>query len=259
MSNDRFYYGQGRVSLAEINATTGAVGAFVYVGDVSVLTPKFSVDKVQHTESNSGQLGLAASFDGKRTGTIDLTMHSLDATNLAKFTRGAVVQTASGTVTAETLPDALAEGDIVYLANQGASAIVLTDSTGSPVTLVADTDYFVEDAAFGRIRMGDVSTFTQPFKAAYSYSASKSVSFFKTGQKNYALKFEGVDLANDNAPVMVDFYKVAPSVLQQLDLITTGNDVAGAQVSADILIDTSKAASGDLGQFGRIVYIGVAA
>lgn len=259
MSDDRFYYGQGRVSLAEIDATTGAVGLFQYVGDASVLTPKFSVDKIQHTESNSGQLGLAASFDGKRTGTIDITMHSINADNVAKFTRGTVVQTTAGTVTAEVLPNALVLDDIVYLRNPGASAIVITDSNATPATLVEGTDYFVEDANFGRIRIGNPASFTQPFKAAYSFTDRRTASFFKTGQKNYALKFEGLDLANGNAAVMVDFYKVAPSVLQQLDLITTGNDVASMQVSSDILIDSSKPATGDLGQFGSISYIGVAA
>lgn len=259
MSDERFYYGQGRVSLAEIDATTGLPGLFVYVGDVSVLTPKFATDKVQHKESNTGQRSLAASFDIDKTCTIDMTMHKVDPENIAKFTRGTVVQTASGTVTAETLPDTLAEGDIVYLKNPGASAIVITDSAGTPATLVEDTDYFVEDANFGRIRIGPPGSYTQPFKVAYSYSARRSVGIFKASQKNYALKYEGLDLANSDAPVMVDFYKVAPSVLQQLDLITTGNDTASMQVTSDVLQDPTKPASGDLGQFGNISYIGLAA
>jgi hypothetical protein len=256
---ERFFYGQGRVSLAELDATTGLPGKFDYLGDVSALAPKFATEKVQHKESNSGQRGLAASFDIDKTLTLDITIHKLDADNVAKFTRGSVTQTAAGTATAEALEDELVVGDYVYLDNPGVSDVVITDSAGTPATLVEGTDYSVEDANFGRIKILNVGTYVQPFKAAYSYTACRSVGLLKAAQKNYALRYEGIDLANNDAAVMVDFYKVAPSVLQQLDLITSGNDVAGSQVTADVLQDTTRSAASALGQFGSIRYVGVTA
>lgn len=258
MSFDQFFYGQGRVSFAEINATTGALGKWRYVGDVSALTPKFTTEQVKHIESNSGQRVEVANFDISKSVAVDLTMHSLDTDNLALALRSAVVTTAGGTATAESLGTGLVVGDVVYLANPGVSALVITDSTGTPLTLVDGTDYTV-DAPFGRVTILNVGTYVQPFKAAYTYADRKAVGMFTAPQKNYALRYEGLDLANQNAPVMVDFYKVAPSVLQQLDLITTGTDVAGMQVTAAALADQSKPATGGLGQFGSITKIGAVA
>ena len=48
---ETYYYGQGRVSIALRDAITGALGKWRWIGDVSALSIKLSVDKVQHSES----------------------------------------------------------------------------------------------------------------------------------------------------------------------------------------------------------------
>lgn len=258
MSIDTFYYGQGRVSLAPLDATTGLPGAFRYIGDVSALSAKMTTEQVKHIESNTGKRSLAASFDISQSLSIDMTLHSIDPDNIALAIRGAVNSTTSGTVTAESLGTALAAGDEVYLANPGVSDLVITDSTGTPLTLTLNTDYSV-DLNFGRVTILNVGAYVQPFKAAYSYAARKSVGFFVTGQKNYAMRYEGVNLAAGNAPTRVDYYKLAPSVVQELQHITSGNDVAGMQITGDVLQDQTKSATGPLGQFGAITQIAASA
>ncbi|UCM30546.1 hypothetical protein LE197_11895 [Pseudomonas sp. PS1(2021)] len=71
-----------------------------------------------------------------------------------------------------------------------------------------------------------------------------------------ALRYEGINLAEDGAPIIVEIYKLSPGLLQELSLITDGNDVAGMPVSFSALLDTSKPANGPLGQFGRIIQVG---
>lgn len=257
MSIDTFYYGQGRVSLAELDASTGLPGAFRYIGDVSALTAKMTTEQVKHIESNTGFRSLAASFDSSKSLSLDMTLHSIDPDNLALAIRGAVQSTAGGTVTGESLGAALVAGDEVYLANPGVSDLVITDSAGTPATLVLDTDYTV-DLNFGRVTILDVGSYTQPFLAAYTYAARKAVGFFTTAQKNYALRYEGVNLAENNAPTRVDYYKLAPGVLQELQHITTGTDVAGMAITGDVLQDQTKSANGPLGQFGAITQVAVA-
>ena len=252
--SDEFFYGQGRISLAERDATTGVPGKFIYVGDVSVLTGKMTTTQVKHMESNSGQRSLAASFTVEKAMTVDMTLHSLSTANLAIAMRGAVVTTAGGTATAESLGASLDVGDVVYLANPGVSSLVITDSTGTPLTLVKDTDYAV-DENFGRITILSVGAYVQPFKAAYTYAARSAVGMFTTAQKYYALRYEGLDLANGNVPVIADYYKVSPGVLQELQHITTGTDVAGMAITGDVLLDSNKPATGPLGQFGSITKV----
>lgn len=257
MSVETYYYGQGRIFLAERDATTGVPGAFRWVGDVSAFSIKLAVEKVEHKESYSGQRGLVRSFPIGKSATIDMTLHQVDTDNLSLTLNGSTSSVSTGTVSAEALPDDMVVGQEYILANPGVSSVVITDSTGTPLTLTADTDYTV-DADFGRITILDLGTYVQPFKAAYSYAARKSVGMFTTGQKNYALRYEGVNLAEGNAPVIADLYKLAPDPLAELALITTGNDVAGMQITGGVLLDSSKSATGALGQFGAITQVAAA-
>lgn len=251
MNNETYLYGQGRISVAVRDPTTGAPGPFRWIGDVSALSVKLAVTKVQHSESFSGQRALVRSFPTAKSATVDMTLDQIDPANLALVLYGNAQTVATGTVTAETLPGTLAVGDSVFLANPGVSDVVITDSTGTPLTLVAGTDYNVNPGS-GRVDILNLGAYVQPFKANYSYSGRESVGMFTSGQPSLALKYEGINLAENNAPVLVDLYNVAPDPLAQLDLISTGNDVAGMQITAGILLDSTKAANGALGQFGAI-------
>lgn len=253
--SESYYYGQGRISIALRDPTTGLSGKWRWIGDVSALSVKLTVDKVTHNESYSGQLAQTRMFPTKKTATLDMTINQIDTDNLALALFGTSVLTAGGTVTAEALPAGLAANDVFYLANPGVANLVITDSTATPKTLVAGTDYLVEDPAFGRCRLLQLGTYTQPFKAAYKFGDRKAVGMFTAAQPNVAVRYEGVNLAEANAPVMVDLYKVATDPLAELALISTGNDVAGMQVTGGILLDSSKVATGVLGQFGAITQI----
>jgi len=149
----------------------------------------------------------------------------------------------------------VAVNDDLYLNHLAITNLVITDATaGTPKTLVPDVDYTV-DADFGRITMLNVTGYVQPFARAYAYAATQAVGLFTRAQPVIALRYEGINLAEGNAPVVVTLFKVATDPLQELALITTGTDVAGMQVSAGLLADLSKPANGPLGQFGSIVMV----
>lgn len=257
MTTETYYYGQGRIELATY-AANGNLGAWRWVGDVSAFSPKFSTDKVTHKESYSGKKGVVRSFAIGPAGTIDMTWHQLDATNLALVLQGTVSDAAQGSFSALALPTTLAVGDTFDLGHLGVSDVVITDSTATPVTLVEGTHYTL-DPNFGTGTILSLDGLTQPFKAAGSYAATRAVGFFAAAPSNVALRYRGVNLAENNAPVEAMFYKVTTDPLQELALITTGDDVAGAQVTANLLLDTSKPASGALGQFGYIKQLAPAA
>jgi hypothetical protein len=257
MSLENFYYGQGRLSIAVRDAVTKALGKWAWVGDVSAFSAKPTTQMIQHRESYSGNNSLTRNIAHQRDLALDWTFSEFRPENLATALYGTNITVATGTVTAESLGATVAVGDEIRTAHPGISALVVTDSTsGTPLVLVAGTDYIV-DLTFGRIDILNIGTYVQPFKAAYSYAKRTDTGIFTAVQPDISVLYEGINLAQSNAGVIAEYYKVAPAPLTELMHITTGNDTAGMAIMAQALLDSTKPASGALGQFGRITQVGV--
>lgn len=244
---ETYFYGQGKV----YSRVSG--GKWRWWGDVSALTLAAEIQKAEHIESYSGQKGLARSFPIGKTVTLNATLHQIDTAAIAEGLYGAVSDIAAGSVTNESL-GTVAAGDIVKLAFGAVSSVVITDSLGSPATIAGS--HYDLDARFGSIEFLTLPSGpapTQPLKAAYSHLAGTQANFLTQPAKTVEFRYEGVNLAEENAPVIVELYKVSSDPFQELALITDGNDVAGLPLASAVLIDTSKSASGALGQFGRFV------
>lgn len=254
--SEYYYYGQGKLSVAIRNSLAGTVGNYVWAGDVSAFSLKPTVQMIQHRESYSGQNSLIRNIAHTRDLNIDITFAEFRASGLARDLYGNSVSVASGTVTDEALPNTLAVGDEVRLANPAVSNVVITDSAGTPATLVEGTDYTV-DLNYGKVTILSIGSYTQPFKAAYSYGQRTDTGILTSAQPDIAILYEGVNLAENNAPVIAEIYKVAPATAQEIMLITTGSDTAGRQITGAALLDSLKPATGPLGQFGRITQVGV--
>lgn len=252
---ETYYYGQGKLYLAIISAS-GVRDNWRWVGDVSALSGALQEETISHTESYSGKKARVREFGISPQLNMTATLHSLDTDNLALFTQGTATSESAGTVTGETLPTDLEAGDVVGLEYPGVTNLVLTDSADPAVSL--DEEHYLLDPRFGSIELLSlpIPAPTQPFVAAYSHAASKQVTFLTAAARpNVALRYEGVNLAEGGAPVVMELYKLAPSLLQELSMITDGNQVAGLPVSLNALLDTSKPANGPLGQYGRIVQV----
>ncbi len=256
-TSERYYYGQGELELAEILAG-GTLGPYIWVGDVSELSGSMSQSAVAHRESYSGKKAKVREFFTELGMDWSATMHQLDAANIAKFSLGTLTSQAAGTVTGETFPSGLANGDVIQLAKHNVSDLVITDSaTPTPATLTRGTHYDYD--IYGEVVLLTLPTSpapTQPLKAAYSHGATKQAALLNGTRKNYALRYKGINLAENDAPCLLEIYKVSPGLLQTLALITSGNQLAGAPVTFTSLLDTSKPANGALGQYGRYVEFG---
>lgn len=252
--SESYYFGQGKLWIAEIGAG-GVLGDWVWLGDVSELTGQGNETRVQHRESFSGVNAMVRDF-GKEAGmTWNATMHQLDTDNVGRFTRSRMSAQIAGTVTGEQLPNPVEDDELITLDYMNVTDLVITDSlTPTPATLVRGTHYDYD--IFGDVEILTLPTSpapTFPLLAAYSHGATKQAAFLAGTDKNYALKFKGKNLAENGAPVLVELYKTSAGLLQQLSLITSGNQLAGSPVTFTTLLDSSKPASGDLGQFGRFV------
>ena len=90
---------------------------------------------------------------------------------------------------------------------------------------------------------------------SWSYAGGKQVNFLTQPQPLLEFRYEGLNLAENNAPVIIELYKLATDPLQELALITGGNALAGVQIACAVQIDGAKSATGPLGQFGRFIQV----
>lgn len=239
---------QGKVYLGT-RLTGGKPGALRWVGDAPKCDVSFATESETRKESYSGQRLTSARLRKGNDVTIALTLNWANADNLALGLYGTKLAVSGGSVSAENLPPGLAVGDEVALAHGGISALVVTDSTGSPVTLTLGTHYEIESANGGVLRILSLGSLVQPFKAAYTHTASADVTMFTTAPPERYLLLDGINTL-DNSPVRMRLYRTQFDPTATLPLI---NESFGTlELSGAVLYDSEAAADAALGGFGKI-------
>lgn len=246
---ETYYYGQGRVW----SRKTG--GKWRWWGDVSQLELAIETETALHKESYSGNKGTVRKMTVGKTMTLSATLHQVNSDSLADLVYGAVTTIAGGSISNEAFPSGLIVSDVVKLAHPGVSALTIVDST-TPTAATFPAGNYRADLAAGSIEILSLTpTPVQPLRASYTHAARRDVNFLTQPEPVMELRYEGINLAENNKPVIVELYRLSTEPLQQLALINDGNDLAGMQISGEVLLDTSKLATGPLGQFGRLMQV----
>lgn len=241
---------QGKLFAAPLIA--GVPGAFRWVGNMPDFAPAFATDKFEHKEAWSGQRQTDLVITTANTSTIEGTIEDWSPANVALLTRGKAVKQATTAVVDEVGPAALVAGDLWVLKNAKITTLTVKDSAVTPATVALNTNYTV-DLETGVITLVNVGSFTQPFKASYTPTAIDIVAFFSQPVTEVALRFEGVNTADGNKKVIAEFYKVSVDPTAEFPLI---HEEAGqTKLSGNLLIDATKPASDQFGQFGRLIYL----
>lgn len=238
---------QGKFWLGD-RLVTGRPGKLTWVGDAPTLSLKFSTDKSDRTESYSGNRATSASLKKATKGTFDLTLNWALAKNIALGLGGTIIDVPSGTVTAEPFPTGLAVGDTIMLDHRDISALVVTDSTASPKTLVAGTDYVIDSAPGGLVTLKALGTpaYTQPFKGAYSYGEGTNVVAFTTPSIEKYGVMDGINTV-DNSRVRVQVYRMQFDPVSDFGLIQ--DDLGNLQLSGSVLFDVVNASDDEFGGY----------
>lgn len=155
---------------------------------------------------------------------------------------------ADGTVTGEKLPAGLVVGDMIQLDHPFISNVVLTDSTGVPVTLVVGTHYKVDSLNASTFEILSLEGLTQPIKAAYSYDAVENYPIFSTPAVERFLDMEQINKL-DGGRSGIQFYRVKFSPAESLEV--TGDGFSSLKLSFECLYDETRAADPELGGYGR--------
>ncbi|MFN4003322.1 MAG: hypothetical protein ACK4J1_01270 [Hylemonella sp.] len=244
-----YFSGQGRVYLAARDSNGNPL-ALRWVGNVPDLKVSLNVETIEHKESYSGQRLTDLQLIKSKDGEFSCTLEEISTENLELSLFGTTSAIASGSVTDETLPTGITAGETRLLARQLVSSVVVSDSATTPATLVEGTHYRVH-ANQGAIEFLSVTGFTQPFKVDYAYGAAKSVAMFRAAQPEVWLRFDGVNTADGNKPVILDLYRVAINPTKDLSLIS--DELQRFELSGRVLADVTKAGDAQLGQFGRLI------
>lgn len=244
---------QGVVTAALV--VGGVPGVFRDMADVSQLDIGFATEKGTHKEHRSGKRLEDFSWGKSTSGTVDMAVDSLHAQNIAMLFQGDVAEL-SGTLTAEPISVGAgvpAVGSILRIPHGNLSTVVITDSTGSPKTLVANTNYKL-DPDYGEIEILNTTTggpFVGPLKAAAAYGAQTNMRLMTADAPEYWVRYKGLN--PDGLKVLVELYRWRPDPGDKLSLIT--DDVVPAALKGSVLADSTKEADAVLGQFGRVVYL----
>jgi hypothetical protein len=245
-----YFSGQGKLFIASRD-NAGNPLAFAFVGNVPSLAFALNTDELAHKESTTGQRLTDHRMIRGKDASIKFTLEDFSVANLALALYGAKSVQSGASVTNEAFPNPVAVDDYVRLNFPKVSSLVVRDSAGTPATLVLDTHYTVESLDHGMIQIKSLGAFTQPFKANYTYAQHTRVGFFTQPAPERYLRFEGINTEDNNAPMLVEFYRARLAPLAELPLIT--EDMSKMEMTGGLLYDDFRASDTTLGQFGRYV------
>jgi hypothetical protein len=217
------------------------------IGDAVDVKLSANVDTEEVTEGESGQDLTAVRLRKAKKVNISLNARSHAPELWAIALYGTVDAQGTGTVTSELLPPGVVAGELLLLAHQNVSSVVVKDSAATPV-VVAPAKYAVNGAP-GSILINDVAGYTQPFRGDYAYAAAQRVGLFSALAVDRWFHFEGVNTV-DGSAIYCNLYRVNFDPAKEYALSTTG--VSGFQLDGSALFDSSKPINNVLGQFGWV-------
>jgi hypothetical protein len=221
-----YFSGQGVCLMGDRDAQGRPMGLKA-VGNVPELTLNSEVTTFKHKESFSGVRAVDKEIVQEIAVNLNVTFESLDKDNLALGSYGTASDIESGTVTGEAHVAYL--GKYIVLDNIQVSSVVATGLAEGEYTVYPESGSILvhADAA---VTDGTEVTF------AYSFAAQEQVDMFTTGVPPVKwFRFEGLNTAEDNSPVIIDCFKMSPKPLQELALIN--EELASMPVEASLLSD----------------------
>jgi len=234
---NQYFSGQGAILVGDRDAVTGLPLGLRPVGNVSALTLGVETTTFEHKDSCTGVRGIDLEIVQEINATMTMTMESLFKENLALALYGTSNEVAGATVSDEAV---LGYHDLWSpLANIQVSAVVVTD-VGASTTFVENTDYVVNSVS-GTIKVLSTGSITdgELLEVDYTFVTQENIEAVTTGTPPIkVVRFEGLNTADTNKPVVIDIYKASMQPLAELALIQ--DEVAQMEIESKLLSDALK-------------------
>lgn len=242
------FSGVGLVS-AHQRTSGGAKGIGQQLGNC----PNFEVQFTPNSQERNSSMDVSRAplrrLTSSTQGAVTITCDEFKKANLAKFLQARVDEVAaSGSTINHTFPTGALVGDVLGVPQTNVATMVITDSTGSPKTLVAGTNYEV-DLFAGQIRLLDLTTggpYVQPFKSAHTQGAVTVVAGLAVPQVDYWLSLAGTNADNGSRGVG-NFFRCRMDIAAAMKFINEGYQ--DFEWKGSLLQDTTKLAGAIGGQY----------
>lgn len=236
---ENYYYGQGKVFLAPCDNKR----SFRWVGDVSSLEVSFSYEQKTKKISRAGQLFQNKRFITELTGGLRSTWHDFSTENLSLLFGARLKKEPFSFSEHVELPSGIVKGDLIALPHTTVFGVKVSG-------LEVGTDYLI-DRQWGTLEFL-VTPQHQPLTVRYEHLANESIPLFSGGSSEFQLRYQGINMAEDCKPVLLEIYRLSINPLAVLELINTGSQLAGIEVTGMIMPDLSRMDSSVFSYFGRM-------
>ncbi|OKP27609.1 hypothetical protein [Serratia fonticola] len=237
-----YYYGQGKVFLAR-RLADGRTGAMRWVGDVSALNVNFTFEQQVTKVSRGGVLLPAQLYKTAQSASISSTWHYFSMENLALVLGAEPIVEPFSIKSEDEFPAGIIKGDIYSLPHTTVFNVKIAG-------LENDIDYIV-DQQWGTIEFL-VTPANKSHLVKYEHLQNQSLPLFTSTPVELSLRYQGVNMAQDNAPILVELYRLVLEPLATLELINTSNNMPGMEMTAQLLADLSRKNTSQFGYFGRV-------
>jgi len=199
---------------------------------------------------------IANSSQVAEVGMLKIEMMSGEAKNLAVALGSAV--TAVTAATAQTICSTVAVGDVVSIPDiPNTSGVVVTDSAGSPQTLVEGTQWKYTAKKAGQIEILSITStastnaVTQPLKINYTKRAASTIKPMSALTGSYYIVLDGANERDSCNPAKDVFYKARITESQALRLHEPAETIDPQPVSVTFTIDRDPGRSYEFGLLSR--------
>lgn len=234
-----YFSGQGKLWIAPVMGGVIQHNKSRWVGNVPELTLETEVETEVHKESWSGRRAKDLVLKKEKSLKFTAKLEEFTKENLALGFQATVDSVPAGAAADVESAADLEVGDVWFLPHRNVNTLAVTDSTATPVTLVAGEHYTV-DEMFGRVQLLKKTGLKFPLKASYKYAAASRLDLLKTNAEGWYLRFEGLNTANGNAPVLVEVFKSDLSPTKTLNLIT--DELGSFDLEGEALLHNGKLA-----------------
>lgn len=243
--NTRLYRGQGQVFLGK--RVSGKPAELDFIGNVSELMLNPQTEKIEHSESQTGYNSVDKVLERALKVEMSMTTDSMTSDNLARLVFGKITKDAIATITNESQTAYI--GKYLILNNVNLTAFTSLTNAAASTTYALGTAYEVVDLAAGMIKIiGGSITNGQEVRANYAIGASETVAAFGTPNTEYYLRFNGLNSAENDNPVIIDCFKVRFAPASDMPMINN-DGFAEYKQSGTCLFDAAQPVNGKLGRY----------